>query len=280
MDATRFDRLAKLFADRRLSRRQTLTQGGAGLVAGALAATGLGTARAQEATPAATSGEKTMFLFLQSFRSGTVVPKEGADGTYTLTLEQGLGQTVYFSDRPERIVGTAPTPQFLEGLGFAPDNPPNAALVVETAPGDTEIAVVELTNSAYETMTHTATYDVKVLAEWENELGVGLTETPTDLAAFGDSFGAAHLFIDDCSNADIVCHAEHDVDGPEVHTYANQGMCYNYGMCMPCEPYGNTQPDRCQTEYYWRGRCNAEVPACKNDCMATLFGGSIWNMGC
>ncbi len=140
MDATHFDRIAKVFADRRLSRRQALTQGGAGLAAGALAAAGLAhSARAQDATPAATAtadGDKTMFLFLQAFQSGSIAPKDGgSEGRYTLTLEQGLGQTIYFSDRPERLVGASPTPQFLAGLGFPPDNPPNAALVVATTRG-------------------------------------------------------------------------------------------------------------------------------------------------
>ena len=74
-------------------------------------------------------------LFIQSFQSGSVVPKDGAEGRYTLTLEQGLGHTIYFSDRPDRIVGAPRPPQFLEGLGFPDDNPPNAALVVETADG-------------------------------------------------------------------------------------------------------------------------------------------------
>jgi hypothetical protein len=205
MDAIHFDRIARLFADRRLSRRAALTQGGAGLAASALAAAGFAhTARAQDATPevgtTGEAGEKTMFLFVQSFQSGNVAPKTGEDGKYTLTLEQGLGQTIYFSDRPERIVGTAPTPEFLAGLGFAEENPPNAALVVEPAPGETGIAVIELTNSAYDEATHTATYDVKVLQAWEESLEMGFFQVPADLTEFGESFGAAHLFIDDCSD--------------------------------------------------------------------------------
>ena len=58
--------------------------------------------------------------------------------------------------------------------------------------------MVELFNPAYDEATHTATYEVAVLEEWEDELGVGFTETPADLAALGRAFGAAHLFIDDC----------------------------------------------------------------------------------
>src|SRR5262245_30518576 len=86
------DAIAKLFADRRFSRRAALSHGGAGLAAGALATTGLATeARAQEATPTP-EGEKAEYLFVQSFESGAIAPKAGEDGTYTLTLEHGLGQ--------------------------------------------------------------------------------------------------------------------------------------------------------------------------------------------
>ena len=108
MDASHFDRVARLFADRRISRRAAMRQGGVGLAAAGLAAAGLSAAAAQDATPVPT-GEKgeddPAFLFVQSFQSGTLVPKEGSSDTFALTLEHGLGHTVYFSDRPERIVG-------------------------------------------------------------------------------------------------------------------------------------------------------------------------------
>jgi hypothetical protein len=148
MDAHRFDTLAKLFAQRRLSRRGAVKGAGAGLAAGVLGSSASAqdaTPPGDEATPVATDTvTKTAFLFVQSFQSGTITPKDSEDDRYTLTLEAGLGQTIYFSDRPERIVGATPTPQFLAGLGFPDDNPPNAALVVETGPGETDIAVVEL----------------------------------------------------------------------------------------------------------------------------------------
>ena len=119
MATSRFDTISKLFARRKA-------------VAGGVFA--------QEATPSASdttiptdpwTGEKIPYLFVQSFEGGTIAPKEGEDGTYTITLEHGLGQTLYFADRPSRDVGAVPTHQFLQGLGFPADNPPNAALVVD-----------------------------------------------------------------------------------------------------------------------------------------------------
>ena len=80
-----------------------------------------------------------------------------------MTLELGLGQTLYFGDRPSRDVGAVPTEQFLQGQGGADDNPPNAALVVDDGNGGTEIAVVELTNPLIDPSVPAVTYDVKVL---------------------------------------------------------------------------------------------------------------------
>src|SRR5688500_2632610 len=199
MDASRFDAVSKLFARRRMSRRQALKQGGAGLAAAGLTAAGLTAAAAQEATPepATTDAEpETPTLFVQSFQSGTIAPTEGAEGRYTVTLEHGLGQTIYFSDRPDRIVGAMPTDRFLGVLGFPPDNPPNAALVVQQPTGATDVAVVELFDPVYDPAGPGVTYEVAVLAEWERTLELGVQETPADLAAVAPTFGAAHLFID------------------------------------------------------------------------------------
>src|SRR5688500_6243795 len=160
MDASRFDAVSKLFARRRMSRRQALKQGGAGLAAAGLTAAGLTAAAAQEATPepATTDAEpETPTLFVQSFQSGTIAPTEGTEGRYTVTLEHGLGQTIYFSDRPDRIVGATPTPQFLGVLGFPADNPPNAALDVENAASETDIAVVEHITPLYIYTSHNKT---------------------------------------------------------------------------------------------------------------------------
>jgi hypothetical protein len=281
VQSSQFDIIARRFAARRLSRRQALRHGGAGITAGVLAAAGRTSGLALDATPEASadasagSGQKVAYLFVQSFQSGSVAPKDGAEGTYTLTLEQGLGQTIYFSDRPERVVGAVPTAQFLKGLGFLPDNPPNAALVVEAGPGDEGIAVLELSNPRYDEATKTATYDAKVLQDWERTLEMGFAEAPTDLAQLASSFGAAHLFIDECPNADIVCHDANDND---VGSFADQPMCWNFSTCIPCEPSGHAQPEYCATYNYWIARCNAQYPSCKGRC--TAENGWIWGDFC
>jgi hypothetical protein len=266
VDPSSFDTIARRFAARR-SRRQALAQGGAGLAAGALAAAtgwvpGAAAAHAQDATPpagAAAAGQKVRYLFVQSFQAGSIEPKAGADGTYTLKLDHGLGQTVYFSDRPERIVGATPTADFLKGFGFSPKDPPNAALVLEVGPGDEDIAVLELTNPRYDEGTKTATYDAKALADWEKTLALGFSEQPKDLARLAPAFGAAHLFIDDCPDIQLNCY---DVNNPSTIVGTTMaGTCYQVWPpgCLLCE---NT----CIT-------CNNNLPACAGQCCGDCPGG-------
>jgi hypothetical protein len=259
MDANRFDAVAKLFASRRASRTQA-------------------TAPAQDATPAAGgTATKTQFLFLQSFRKGNLEPKPGVDGTWTLTLEQGVGQTIYFSNRPERVVGAAPTPQFLDGLGFPDDNPPNAALVFHDAAGNEDVTVVELFNPTYELDTNTATYDVQWLKEYQR-LDLTLQETPEEPADAAVSFGPAHLFIDDCPESRMFCvpkqcpawSTKRGQPGCEVfgiiESNEHDGWCYSWSAwaCLPCQPWSFNY--RSEAFAYWSVQCNRRFAACDGNC--------------
>lgn len=258
MDGSQFDRVSRFFA----GRRRALAEGG-----GQPAPSGKFIA-AQVATPEPEAAHGPEMLFLQSFQSGSIAAKEGTDGRYTVTLEHGLGQTIYFSDRPDRVVGATPTPQFLEALGFPDDNPPNAALIVETAPGALDIAVIELFNPIYDETSHTASYDVEVLAEWQNSAELGFMATPTDLAALASRFGAAHLFIDDCRDGDILCQSNVTRDivgtipGSDFDNY-----CYSWGawQCLPCEPWIASRYNAYQ---YWGQVCNERFAACDGQCEA------------
>ncbi|HEY7031446.1 MAG TPA: hypothetical protein VH482_08980 [Thermomicrobiales bacterium] len=273
MEGRRFDQIAELFAQRRLTRRRALAQTGAGLAAGAVGVAGFRSATAQDAaaTPETpTNAEKVSYLFLQSFRSGSIAPKEGEPGTFTVTLEQGTGQTVYFADRPSRDVGAVSTGPFLGGLGFDADDPPNAALVMETAPGDTDIAVVELVNPVLADDGAGVTYDVHVLANWQGELDLGFSEAPTDLAQVAPSFGPAHLFIDDCRDDYVMCW----VPGhPVLGKIGAMGFCWHWEnlSCYPCEPYYHDPiPGNNALHNYWAGKCNAAFAECNGGCLATF----------
>jgi hypothetical protein len=238
MATSRLDTIARLFASRRAAQASA----------------------AHQATPPAWDGEKVPYLFVQSFESGTFALKAGSTDAFTLTLDHGLGQTIYFSDRPERVVGATPTGTFLARFPFGAADPPNAALVLETAPGDTDVVVVELTSPAYDAATRTATYDAKVLSDYE-KLGMTFRERPEGPGEVHAEFGAASLFIDDCPNGTIYC-----LRGPARYTFdGSAGFCWNWGRAC-CEPCAGTD--------YWTQQCNIHEGrgVCDGECTVTYEG--------
>ena len=233
MATNNFDRVSRLFARRRAA-----------------------SYFAQEATPAVEL-EKTHYLFVQSFRGGSIAATEGKEGLYRVTLEQGLGHTIYFGDRPSRDSGAAPTQQFLDGLGFSQGNPPNAALLVDNGAGDHDIAVVELFNPTYDATTHTATYEMATLKNWETSGSMGLQEQPATLETLAPTFGGSHLFIDDCPDRVPVCHLQSN--GHVVGLLPGvAGMCWSWTSfaCQWCNPNDLNQ------------RCDSELAECANHCEA------------
>lgn len=273
MSPEQFDRVTTRFAGLRLSRRMALTRGGAGLAGASLAALGAGTIHAQDGTPEAAESvypnaghENPEFLFVQSFDAGTYVPKDGDEGMFQLTLTGASSQTSYFSDRPDRVFGLASTASFLEGLGFTPENPPNAALVVETDSGEKDILILELLNPVYDEGTGTLTYDVRILADYE---GVGLAYAALQQTDFDldPAFGKGGLFVDGCNDGRVYCHQRNRDGsmGPFVGTSPLTPFCFDLSTskCLPCS--GPTVlcaaafPDQCldRTSIPPRSRCGA-----------------------
>jgi hypothetical protein len=266
MDGWQFDRLARTFA-RTAHRRQVL----GGLGGAALAAAGLRRfAQAQEATPAATPpaddvGFGQPFLFVQTFTGGTFVanphadtpvaagtPAAGVHGTYLLSLGGHPGQTVYFSDRPERIVGDAPTDRFVAGLGFGGGDPPNAALVTANAAGETVVAVLELLNPVVDIAAGTVGYEATLLDDYA---ATGLRhlidrrETDDVPAAFG----AASLFIDDCPKQSVIC----------LPSGSNQCDVLGSGEIGGCWSWSKFACVFCNSPSAW---CDENVTTCNGSC--------------
>ena len=265
VDASHFDRLARTVAGR-LTRRAALGAGGAGIVATALDALGR-RATAQDATPAtspAAGREPVSLLFVQSFARGSLVPKAGEAGSYTLTLAEEQGPTIYFSDRPNRLVGTLPTERFFAARGispFDPADPPNAALVARTEAGE-DVVVVELLDPRYDAATRTVTYDVRVLADDAGEALASLAARQQD-AQFAETFGAASLFIDAqpaCQPQTISCWDESGAEGVMVGTLSAQAdYCYPVDCCFGCGPCDGFAPllQACLNQYPNCGNCRA-----------------------
>jgi hypothetical protein len=283
VDTQRFDHIARLIAARR-SRRAALG-GGFGLAAAAITPLA-GRVAAQEATPSAepdvmTSTDphpsadalaKTEFLFVQPFASGTWVPKTGEDGTYTLSLSGAPAATVYFSDRPERVFGLAPTERFLDDLGFTAENPPNAALVAVGDGGVEDVAVVELLNPTYDQAASTLTYDAKLLADYGGDGLRHAAQVQVDFA-FSEQFAEGSLFIDDCPDNRMSCYASGSYVG-----WVNVGTCWDWGApypaCKNChDPAGycaSAFPHECSG----RAQVDQNVYITFNTCEARLDGDS------
>jgi hypothetical protein len=265
VDRSRFDALARSLGGRTSRRVAVRGLGGAGAAAALL---GGRRAAAQEATPSASpeaaddAADDTAFLFVQVAESGSWAPKEGADGVFTLTLDHANGQTVYFSDRPERVMGMAPTQAFLDGLGFSPGNPPNAALVA----GE-EVLVVELTAPVYDAAAGTLTYDATLLPAEAAGDGLAYLSGQQADQEFPASFDSACLFIDDCP--DIVGCLRMYAGGREptnlgpIPPGINDGQCW-HGSCICCRPCnGWSQQD-------YDNACNAYYSECDNECFVDL----------
>lgn len=253
MDGSQFDRISRLFAQRRLNRRAMLQGSAAAGMSLGLAATSAPTTLAQPATSVAEDEGGSEFLFVQSFGRGDLAEGSGTGAAYTLTLGGGLGETLYFSNRPDRIVGTVSTPRFLDTLGFSPDNPPNAALVGEKENGDQDLLVVELLEPAYDESTHTATYGVNVLQD-DERVGMQFVAASAKAPAAA-TYTSAHLFIDDCPDTTYCCK---NGNGDQAG-YLTVGTCWAWKdlWCNVCSNHdancNATYPDACQ------GPCTLET---------------------
>lgn len=209
MDESRFDRLTRLLAGRTTRRTAVGTSLGA-FALGALdpVAAGQQATPAPDATPVA-EDEVPDFLFVQTAASGRAdinpaagtpnageTPAPAGGASFLLTLEGHTGQTIYFSDRPDRAVGAIPTERFLKGLGFSADIPPNAALVAEFERGQ-GVVVLELIEPTWDPDTGTLIYGAEVLEGYE---GSTLTPVLADQVAarLPAEFGPSALFIDEC----------------------------------------------------------------------------------
>lgn len=163
---------------------------------------------AREATPA--NGEPVELLFVQVCESGTAEPVDGEDGLFTLRLVHGVRQTLYFSDRPERIAGVIDTASFMEELNAIASDPPNAALVFQSSDGaPLQLAAVELTEPALDEA-GAVTYRARIL-DPVAEGGLTTDDASRFVEMLPSIFGRATLFIDGINHVIIVA----NMTGPD-----------------------------------------------------------------
>jgi hypothetical protein len=128
------------------------------------------------------------FLFIQGAQSGSI--SEVNATTSTLELSDVTDKTILFSDRPDRIVGSANTTDFIGNWSIGTNNfavdPPNAVLILDDVEQREEVAVIELFNPQYDPEANTLKYDITA----ENA-------TITTSINIPGEFGQSTLVIDD-----------------------------------------------------------------------------------
>ncbi|MGD1836265.1 MAG: hypothetical protein ACPKQO_11160 [Nitrososphaeraceae archaeon] len=102
------------------------------------------------------------FFTIQHSQSGSITEINAT--TYSLELNKVSDKTILFSDRPDRIVTSASTSDFIGNWTTGEDsfvvNPPNAVLIVDKIEGKQNIAIVELSNPVFDSTKKTLKYDI------------------------------------------------------------------------------------------------------------------------
>ena len=147
----------------------------------------------------APAGESGGTLFTQTADSGMLRPVAGEDGVFTLTLTNPGPKVTTFKDRPAREAGSEGVADFVDhwdARGFGQD-PPNAALVVDTAPDEADTTVFTLADPRYDEGTGTLTYRATRVE------GGGTDALPDDEADAPPQFEGARVFIDSADAAEV-----------------------------------------------------------------------------
>src|SRR6476469_2322588 len=103
------------------------------------------------------------FLFIQGAESGSISKVNTTAST--LELNDVSDKTILFSDRPDRIVSSTNTTDFIGNWSMGGPNsfaadPPNAAIVLDDEKQKQDIAVVDLYNPVYNPETKTLKFDI------------------------------------------------------------------------------------------------------------------------
>jgi hypothetical protein len=145
------------------------------------------------ATPSATGSNNMTgpkFLFIQSAQSGSV--SEINATTSTLQLSDVSDRTILFSDRPDRIVSSVNTTDFIGNWSSGPDSfaedPPNAVLILDDVEQQRQdFVIIELFNPEYYSEANTLSYNIR---------GVNATATTISSIGLPGGFGQSTLVID------------------------------------------------------------------------------------
>ncbi|MDR4512063.1 MAG: hypothetical protein MRJ93_10220 [Nitrososphaeraceae archaeon] len=131
-----------------------------------------------------TDADIPKFFAIQHAQSGSI--SEINETAYSLELNDVSDKTILFSDRPDRIVKTEITKNFIgnwsTGVDSFADDAPNAVLVVDKIEAQQDTAIVELFNPIYDLDKNSLQYQVT-------------PDNVTSIDLVGE-FGQATLLID------------------------------------------------------------------------------------
>ena len=125
-----------------------------------------------------TDSEEPKFFVIQHAQSGSI--SEINETSYSLELNEVSDKTILFSDRPDRIVMSESTSDFIGNWSVGQDSfavdPPNAVLVVDEQEGQQQDdVIVELFTPIYDvdkkTLKYEATPDNATSIELPSEFG-------------------------------------------------------------------------------------------------------------
>ena len=117
------------------------------------------------------------FFAIQQAQSGSI--SEINETAYTLELHNVSDKTILFSDRPDRIVKSTSTSDFIGSWTIGEDSfavdTPNAVLVVDEKEVMQDVAIIELFNPVYDSdkkaLKYEATPDNATSVELQSEFG-------------------------------------------------------------------------------------------------------------
>lgn len=148
------------------------------------------------------------FLFIQGAQSGSISQVNAT--TSTLELSDVSDKTIFFSDRPNRIVGSANTTDFIGNWSIGKNNfaedPPNAVLILDDEVEQRQdFAIIELFNPEYDPEADTLGYEITP----ENA-----TTTTSSIDLPGE-FGQSTLIIDNSDNEKWTAQQDCEIKGIE-----------------------------------------------------------------
>ena len=160
------------------------------------------------------------FLFIQHAQSGSV--SEVNATTSTLELSDVSDKTIMFSDRPDRIVTSQSTSDFVGNWTMGEDSfaadPSNAVLILDDDEVEQrqDLAIIELFNPEYDSEANTLRYDITA----EN----ATTTTTITSINLPSEFGQSTLVIDAGEEQGDWCYTR-QLNGQNDRCFPTQAEC-------------------------------------------------------